>query len=62
MKSGLVKLMIVGLLAAAFFAFCPQVLPLVQPALSPPVAYRLNRYCRRRESGIWKRWKTWSLS
>ena len=33
MKSSLVKLMIVGLLAAAFFAFCPQVLPLVQPAL-----------------------------
>ena len=40
MKSALVKLMIVGLLAAAFFAFCPQVLPLVQPALSPPVAYQ----------------------
>ncbi len=40
MKSSLVKLMIVGLLAAAFFAFWPQVMPLVQPALSPPVAYQ----------------------
>ena len=40
MKSSLVKLMIVGLLAAAFVAFCPQVLPLVQPAFAPPAAYR----------------------
>ena len=38
MKSSLVKLMIVGLLAAAFLVFCPQVLPLVQPAFAPPVA------------------------
>lgn len=40
MKYILVKLMIAGLLAAAFFAFCPQVMPLVQQAFSPPVAYQ----------------------
>jgi uncharacterized protein YkwD len=38
MKSGLMKLMIVGLLAAAFFVFCPPVMPLVQQAFSPPAA------------------------
>ncbi len=40
MKSSLVKLMLVGLLAAAIFAFYPQVMPLVKPAFSPPVARR----------------------
>ncbi|MFI5331478.1 MAG: CAP domain-containing protein [Desulfobaccales bacterium] len=40
MKSSWVKLMIVGLLAAALFIFCPQVMPLVKPACSPPVACR----------------------
>ena len=54
MKSSLVKLMIVGLLAAAFVAFYPRVLPLVQPALAlRPWPPGLNRFCRRRESGIW---------
>jgi uncharacterized protein YkwD len=32
--------MIVGLLTAAFFAFCPQAMPLVQQAFSPPAAYQ----------------------
>ncbi len=40
MKSSLVKLMIVGLLAAALVTFCPQTMPLVKQAFSPPVAYQ----------------------
>jgi uncharacterized protein YkwD len=40
MKSSLVKVMIVGLLAAAFVAFCPQAMSLVKQSFSPPVAYQ----------------------
>jgi uncharacterized protein YkwD len=40
MKSIVVKLMIVGLLAAVLVTFCPQVMPQVNQAFSPPVANR----------------------
>jgi uncharacterized protein YkwD len=40
MKSIVVKLLIVGLLAGMAFAFCPLVMPLVNQALSPPVVNR----------------------
>ncbi len=40
MKFSLIKLMLVGLLAAAFVAFYPRVLPLVKPAGAPPAASR----------------------
>lgn len=40
MKSIVVKLMIVGLLAAVFLTFCPQVMPTGNQALAPPAAHR----------------------
>jgi uncharacterized protein YkwD len=40
MKSIVVKLMIVGLLAAVLLTFCPQVMPLVNQVLAPPVVHR----------------------
>jgi uncharacterized protein YkwD len=38
MKTILVKLLIAGLLAAVLVAFCPQAMPLVKQAFSPPEA------------------------
>jgi uncharacterized protein YkwD len=40
MKSSLIKLMIVGLLAATFVTVWPRAMPLVRQAFPPPVAYK----------------------
>jgi uncharacterized protein YkwD len=40
MKSIVMKLMMVALLAAGLLAFCPQVMPLVNQVVTPPVVYQ----------------------
>jgi uncharacterized protein YkwD len=40
MKSLVVKLMIVGLLAAVFLTLCPQVMPMVNQVLTPPAVHQ----------------------
>ena len=61
MKSLVVKLLIVGLLAAVLVTFCTQMMPLTRHFPPPVVQTACQRFCRRPELSICPRWKIWSL-